>query len=273
MTSLLSPLPLSPGGHRYGGGRSVPDQRDLGMARLHAPLILPSKIDLSMYCGILRDQQQLGACTAFAGTAMLEFLWRRWIIPGREYVLSPLFMYYKERELNGTLAQGDCGSDGRTAVKVINQFGVCPESLDTYDPANFANAPTGTQLAAALSYCAGAFHAIGNVQDMKAAIASDYGFITGFNVYDSFESDATAASGLMPVPDRSSEQLLGGHEVFFCGYDDAVECPGATAGAFKVQNSWGAAWGQSGFFWFPYQCAADPAIWMDSFIQHFGKPW
>jgi len=52
-----------------------------------------------------------------------------------------------------------------------------------------------------------------------------------------------------------------------------MECPGASLGAFKVQNSWGTTWGQSGFFWFPYQCAADSSILIDAFIQHFGKPW
>ena len=96
----------------------------------------------------------------------------------------------------------------------------------------------------------------------------------GFTVYDSFESEAVASSGLMPVPDTSRERALGGHEVFFVGYDDTVACPGTrSAGAFKVQNSWGTGWGQSGFFWFPYDCAADSSVLMDAFIQHFGKPW
>jgi hypothetical protein len=38
-----------------------------------------------------------------------------------------------------------------------------------------------------------------------------YGFIAGFNVYDSFESQATAKSGLMPAPNQQTESLLGGH--------------------------------------------------------------
>lgn len=276
--SKESPLPLSPGRRRYGGHRSPIDPRDLGVARMHVAAPLPPKVDLSTYCGPVRDQLQLGACTAFAGTAMLEFLFRRWGFPEggppERAVLAPLEMYYLERQLNGTLAQGDTGSDGRTACKVMNQFGVCTEAVDVYDPANFAIAPTAAQLANGLGYRSGAYHAIGNVMDMKGCIASGYGFIVGFNVFSSFESDATASSGLMPVPDQSIEQLLGGHENFFCGYDDTVQCPGAsTPGAFKVQNSWGLAWGLSGFYWFPYQCAADPSVLMDAFIQHFGKPW
>jgi hypothetical protein len=217
-----SPLPLSPGRRRYGGKRAPIDPRDLGVARMHVAAPLPPKVDQSSFCGPVRDQLQLGACTAFAGTAMLEFLFRKWgpysnpSAPPSAPVLAPLEMYYLERQLDGTLSQGDCGSDGRTACKVMNQFGVCTEAVDVYDPTNFAIAPTAAQLANGLGYRGGAYHAIGNVMDMKGCIASGYGFIVGFNVYDSFEGSALASSGLMPVPDQSSEQLLGGHEVFFC---------------------------------------------------------
>jgi hypothetical protein len=78
-------------------------------------------------------------------------------------------------------------------------------------------------------YRSGAYHAIKNVQDMKACFASGYGFIAGFSAYDSFESNKTAASGLMPVPNLQTESLLGGHEVFFMG--TTMQCPGATQSA------------------------------------------
>ena len=213
----------------------------------------------------------MGSCTAFASTAMLEYLFRRY--KSQSVVLSPLFQYYNERVMDGDLAKGDTGSTGRTAVKCLNQFGVCLESDEPYSEAAISEVPTPRQVSDALAYKGGAYHAISNVQDMKACIASQYGFIAAFHVYESFESAAVASSGLMPVPNTSIEQNLGGHEVFFLGYDDSVTCPGASAGAFKVQNSWGTEWGLGGFFWFPYQCAADPNVFMDAFMQHFGPPW
>lgn len=267
------PLPLSPKGRRYGAFRSPPDARDFGITRLALPKSLPSAIDLTEWCGPVRDQGALGACTGFAGAAMAEFLWRRY--RGRELVFSPLFLYYQERALDGDLGAGDTGSSGRTCVKALAQAGVCLEPNDPYDASVFRNPPSAAANEEALAYRAGAYHNLGHsVQDMKACLASGYGFIVGFTVYDSFESEAVASSGLMPVPDTSRERALGGHEVFFVGYDDTVACPGTrSAGAFKVQNSWGTGWGQSGFFWFPYDCAADSSVLMDAFIQHFGKPW
>ena len=58
-----------------------------------------------------------------------------------------------------------------------------------------------------------------------------------FNVYDFAESDAVTASGLMPVPNQQTESLLGGHEVFFCGYDATIECPGASLGSLQGPNA------------------------------------
>ena len=258
---------------KYLTRKSPPDHRDYGMSRLGAPAVLPPSFDLTANCSPVRDQGQMGSCTAFASTAMLEFLYRKY--KGMTPVFSPLFQYYQERIMDGDFSQGDTGSTGRTAVKCLNQFGCCLESDEPYDDsgAGITEVPTAQDITDAVSYQAGAYHAITNVQDMKSCIASSYCFIVGFNVFDSFEADTTASSGLMPVPNIETESLLGGHEVCFVGYDDTVTCPGATPGAFKVKNSWGMSWGQAGYFWFPYQCAADPNVLMDAFIQHFGKPW
>src|ERR1700728_3172054 len=95
------PLPLSTGGHRYGGFRSVPDARDFGMARLAAPAQLPHISDLSAYAGPIKNQKQLGACTAFSSTSMHQLLHRKY--KGDSPVFSPLFQYYNERSMDGDL--------------------------------------------------------------------------------------------------------------------------------------------------------------------------
>ncbi len=79
---------------------------------------------------------------------------------------------------------------------------------------------------------------------MKACLAAGYPFVFGFTVYESFEGDDVAHSGVAAMP-GSSETALGGHAVMAAGYDDA-------SNRFLVRNSWGTEWGIGGYFTLPY---------------------
>jgi C1A family cysteine protease len=255
------------GGRRYGYLRDVPDHRDFGMRKFAHPALssasIPFAVDLETYCGPVKDQGDLGACTAFAGCGMLEFLFQKY--KNRSVVLSPRFLYYQELVLDGTLQEGDVGSCGRTSCKAINQFGVCEERDDPYSTKDFAVPPTPVEEGRAMFYRSGAYHRLSTVDDMRNCLASGYVFVVGFTVYESFEGKWEKAGALMPIP-SSGERVLGGHEVLFIGYDDTKQ-------AFKVRNSWGTGWGNGGNFWFPYVAAADSNILIDAWIQHLGKPW
>jgi C1A family cysteine protease len=68
--------------------------------------------------------------------------------------------------------------------------------------------------------------------------------VFGFSVYESFEGDTVAKTGVLNMPGRH-EQLLGGHAVMCVGYNDTTQ-------RFIIRNSWGADWGISGYFTMPY---------------------
>ena len=72
----------------------------------------------------------------------------------------------------------------------------------------------------------------------------------GFTVYESFESQAVAQTGVMPMP-QPNERKLGGHAVLAVGYDN-------TSRRMIVRNSWGAGWGQAGYFTMPYEYITGP---------------
>jgi C1A family cysteine protease len=74
-------------------------------------------------------------------------------------------------------------------------------------------------------------------------------FVFGFTVYDQFESDECARTGVvtLPAPDA---QPLGDHAVLAVGYDDAKQ-------VFIVRNSWGVDWGVAGYFYPPYAYLLD----------------
>jgi C1A family cysteine protease len=257
-------LALSKAGRRYGYLKDKPDFRDLGVGNApNVTAVAATSVDLEPSCGAVRDQGDEGSCTAHAGVGLREFLARRYqsLVP----ILSPAFLYYMERKLDGSLDQGDCGSFGRTSMRVLNQFGVCALADEPYTPGDFSTAPTDQQVANALTWKAGAYHRIATVQDMRSCLASDYVFAIGFTVFESFES--ISADGLWS-PDTANEQVLGGHEVLVIGYDDRKN-----GGSFKVRNSWGSSWGASGNFWMRYQDAADPNVLQDAWMQHLGNAW
>jgi len=61
-----------------------------------------------------------------------------------------------------------------------------------------------------------------------------------FTVYTKFESREMANTGVLSMP-GPDEDVVGGHAVLAVGYDDASQ-------TFIVRNSWGADWGQAGYF-------------------------
>jgi C1A family cysteine protease len=256
-------LPISPAGRRYGYIRNPADHRDYGLTSLalHVTAPLPASASLEEWLGPVKDQGDEGSCTAHAGTENFEFLYRKY--KSQQPIFSPAFLYYQSRLLDGDAPDmGDDGSTGRSSCKAMNQFGVCLESQLPYVPGQFSIAPTAEQYQDALANKSGAYHFLTTVEDMKSCIASGYCFMIGFTVYESFES--IGSDGLMPVPDKVKEQVLGGHEVLVYGY---------TPEYLLVLNSWGSGWGAGGKFKMPLSVAADKDVLMDAAIQHLGKPW
>jgi len=93
---------------------------------------------------------------------------------------------------------------------------------------------------------------------IMAALTQDLPVVVGFSVYDSFESQIMARTGVMPMPE-SSENLLGGHAVLVVGYD-------AVAGHWIVRNSWGPDWGAEGYFFMPIPYLENPNLSADFWV-------
>jgi len=230
--------------HRYGWQPDLPDQRDHLFA-VPGPLAaqLPASVDLRTKCPPVLDQGQLGSCTANA--LANAHLFNQLNQPGGEDLLSSrLFIYWNERNLEGSV-DSDAGAQIRDGIKVLAKLGAPPESLWPYDIAKFAKKPPAKAYQTALSHQALTYQRVTqSLPQLKGALAMGFPVVFGFTVYESFESQAVAKTGIAPLP-GPTERSVGGHAVMAVGYDDSKQ-------VFRVMNSWGREWGQKGFFTLPY---------------------
>lgn len=228
---------------RYGWIPDLPDQRDHLYAAPPEMLgTLPASVDLRPQCPPVYDQGQLGSCTANAIAGAIEFDRLKQKMP--DFMPSRLFIYYNERDMEGTV-NSDSGAQIRDGIKSVSQQGVCPESDWPYEITKFTEKPPQTAYQEALLDRAVSYLSLVQVlNQMKGCLASGYPFVFGFTVYESFESPEVARTGHAPMP-GAAEQQIGGHAVTAVGYDDANQW-------FLVRNSWGNGWGMQGYFTLPY---------------------
>ena len=240
---------------KYGWKPDLPDIRDFKFCVKRRVTKLPTSVDLRPLMPDVYDQKSLGSCTANAIAAASEFLWmksKNVIVPSR------LFIYYNERDMEGTVSQ-DSGAQIRDGIKSIAKYGECYETVWPYDVSKFAVKPSKTCYNSALQHKALAYSRVaGTENDMKSALASGFPFVFGISVYDSFESDAVAKTGVVPMP-KSTERVLGGHAILAVGYTDAKK-------QFIVRNSWGPGWGDKGYCYIPYAYLANPNLADDMWI-------
>ncbi len=83
--------------NKYGWKKDLPDSRDFSYKNIKPRLLLPKFVDLRESCSKVEDQGSLGSCTAQALAGNLEFLEKS------KKNLSRLFIYYNERDLEGTV--------------------------------------------------------------------------------------------------------------------------------------------------------------------------
>ena len=241
---------------RYGWVPDLPDARDhLFAAPQIAIAALPPSADLRSQCPPVYNQGRIGSCTANAIGGAFEFELTKQGLA--DFMPSRLFIYYNERSMEGHVAY-DSGAQIRDGVKSVATQGVCSEDEWPYDdtppPTDGGQFPAGARdgeeptpacYKDALDHRLTSYsRVLRDLDQMRGCLAAGYPFVFGFTVYESFETQDMAHSGVLQMP-QPDEQVLGGHAVLAAGYDDASQ-------RFIVRNSWGTDWGQAGYFTMPY---------------------
>lgn len=223
-----------------------PDNRDLLFA--HKGVALPAEVDLRPHdAAVIFDQGSLGSCTANAICALQSFLDKKNSAINAFFNYSRLFLYWQERNIEGTIDY-DSGAYIRDGMKVLQSIGCAGESTFPYVEETFRNAPSQSAYDTAKFHKIASYHRLNNntPTQLKESLASDYPVVMGIEIYESFESAEVARTGVVPMPDKSKEQLLGGHAILAMGYKHI-----GNTEYIICRNSWGPDWGDKGYFYLP----------------------
>ncbi|HEX3792760.1 MAG TPA: C1 family peptidase [Pseudonocardiaceae bacterium] len=254
---------------RYGWVRDLPDARDhVFTVPAHVKAALPAAVDLrSGQPGLppCYDQGQIGSCTANAIAGAVEFALRKEKLT--DFLPSRLFVYYNERAMEGHVGS-DSGAQIRDGVKSVSVQGVPPETEWPYEPvpadsdgkfpvgSREATKPSESVYEDALKNKVTSYQrVVQSLDQLRGGLAAGYPVLFGFTVYQSFESETVATTGVAQLP-TAGEQVIGGHAVLAVGYDDAQQ-------RFIVRNSWGTDWGMGGYFTLPYAYLTDSGLASD----------
>lgn len=222
-------------------------------------------VDLRSEFSPIRDQGQLGSCTAFSASGLVEYFEKK---AYNTYTpISTRFTYKTTRNL--LKLTGDTGAYLRTVMGSIALFGTPPEEYWEYNGASEEQNPDFDIEPSAFCYAFGqSYQSIKYVRldqpevtsEQLVNILKDYikrelPSMFGFTCFQSL-GQSNANGGLIPFPSES-ERIIGGHAIVIVGYDDDKKIVNqlnnkATVGAFLIRNSWGTDWGEKGYGWIPY---------------------
>ena len=243
---------------KYGWKRDLPDKRDLWfennyLLSIEKPV---EKVDLRDKCPQVYNQGQLGSCTANALACAIQYDEMKQNLNSE--TPSRLFVYYNERDMEGTI-DSDSGASLRDGVKCINKIGYCNETQWSYDIEKFKEKPSQDCYDYARKHKALSYKRVQQDEThIKSVLQSGFPVVFGISVYESFESETVAKTGVVPLPEKE-ERMLGGHAIVLVGYDNEKKL-------FIFRNSWGEDWGDKGYGYLPFEYVCDANLASDFWV-------
>lgn len=241
---------------KYGWIPSLPDFRDMATDHPEVTNLLtgvmsqgrPPLFSLRDWipATAIRDQKDLGSCTAQSVSGLVEYYGRR--TQKDSMKVSALYLYKATRSILGLV--GDTGADIRSTIKALRIFGVPPEQYWPYNVDKFEVEPNWIARGFATEFQAIKYTRLdtngtapSRVLDLvRSYIRNGFPVAFGFSCFSSI--DNVGSDGVVPFP-SAGERLEGGHAVYAAAYDDNRRLLG-------FPNSWTTGWGDGGWGWLPY---------------------
>lgn len=197
------------------------------------------------------NQGSQGSCTAWAtGYCLASYIAGRALewssLSTTNHQASPSFLYpragAKWKAYAGSWTCGD-GTAIFHALQVLQETGCSSLAVVPYDQTGSSggcNPANPTTDAASFKIDSFASVTYSDRTSVQSQLAAGNPVVFGATVYNNFAY--WTGSGVYTA---TSGSALGGHAMAIVGYDDARQ-------AYRVQNSWGTGWADSGYIWMGY---------------------
>lgn len=202
---------------------------------------LPNEFDLSEFLPPVGNQGNMGSCTSWAISYYMKSMQER-IQSSESQVLSPAYTYNQ-------ISQGVCGGTALTeTLDILKEQGVSSWSSFPYSDTDCITQPSDEIIQAAAENKISDYKGLSGdnmVNEMKTLLTQQTSIIISTTI--SKEFGRTDVEGLAAYREHVvNYSETGCHALLVVGYSDFNN-------AFKVVNSWGTDWGNSGFVWIDYK--------------------
>jgi len=229
---------------------SIPDDRDYPYVKRPGPFI--AQLDLKPDVFEIEDQGSVGSCTCNSSVSACEDLYKQ--------DLSRLYPYWYTRNVVED-RPGQEGASLRDALRALYHYGTPIETLWPYDVAQVNIPPPGELATQAQKVTRYEKVDHTDLNAVKSALNEGLPVIFAarvnsgiFNLTGPWQTHKYPPTKWGTI--QNGLEWKGNHAILCIGYDDTIKnpCPGwIMSGSFLIQNSWGAQYGDGGFFGMPYQ--------------------
>ena len=226
----------------------------------HAPADAVLSVDLSSQMPPVGNQGSQGSCTAWAigyyQKTHYEWLEHNWDVSQPSHQFSPAFIY---NQINGG---ADQGSGSNTAYALLADQGCATMADCPYNQNNYTSWPSESAYTRAIPFRGSTTHWFDmkdstGINKVRQRLDSGYTTVIGIDVYSNFDN-IDSFDYTYCVADKYGSNR-GGHCVTIVGYNDTMTTNDGP-GAFRMVNSWGTGWGQSGYWWMSYVAATNAVL-------------
>ena len=209
------------------------------------------RVDLRDKFGPVWEQGELNSCACCATVSAVEYLFAQ--REGKWLTMSPLFVYYNARKLNGT-EMANAPLLSAHAPAALLAWGVCDDESWPYDIRRFNEKPPMAAYQNASLLQAVQYARLGSTEETKASLSAGIPAMFGSDIPKGYYIEA-GRTGVMPEPGKIDPGEPTGHAMLLVGYDDAKK-------HWIVRNSLGERFGEKGYLRIPYSLF-DRHVWND----------